>query len=246
MVALFVAITIVALLTMDYFVLRARQHRESFAPAAAVAVPVGGAVQAPCKVDTMPANIFLDPGSVWAQLRNSGDVRLGISCLVATAIGLPDSIEILKKAGEAVRRGDSIVILSRGGRRLTLKAPVDGQVERLNTDVLSQPARLLEDPYGAGWLFQLRPEKLGSSLRQMFLGEEARQWLLDQISKVRDFITSPAGAPAPVPATMLDGGALVDGFATHLDDDKWRVFVHEFFHAEAQDMANCSLCAGAE
>jgi glycine cleavage system H lipoate-binding protein len=239
MVALFVLLTIITLLTIDYFVQRAELKKAKATAAAAQWVPAHAAQAAgaparrsPIPIDRIPSGVFVDPGHVWVQLDPSGALRLGADMIPAALLGRPDRIE-LKAEGSQVRRGDAIATLIRGARSLTLRTPVDGVVTRVNPVAQATPECLQDDPYGQGWLLWLAPSNLSAALKRMFVAEEATAWARGQLQRLRDFVAAGPADARLVGATLQDGGAPIEGLTDHLDDARWKQLVDEIFPPRA-------------
>jgi glycine cleavage system H protein len=235
MVALFVLLTIIALLTIDYVVQRAELKKAKDTAEVAQWVPAHtapaagtAAMRSPVPIDRIPSGVFVDPGHVWVQLEPSGALRMGADMIPAALLGRPDRID-LEREGTQVRRGDRIATLSRGARSLTLRAPLDGIVTRVNAEALASPGRLQDDPYGQGWLLWLAPRDLAPALKRMFIAEEATAWAREQIQRLRDFMSAGSADSQLVGATLQDGGAPIEGLADHLDDARWQQLVDEIF-----------------
>jgi glycine cleavage system H protein len=229
MVALFVLLTIITLLTIDYFVQRAELKKARAAGLVAEREPAAVPVVRPiAAVDDVPAGVFLDPGHVWAQLEPSGALRVGLDRMPIAVLGRPDRIEV-RSEGTSLRKGDPLVTLFRGHRKVVLRSPADGIVTRVNAE--ADPDRLQSDPYGRGWLYWLTPQDVSPALKRMFVAEEAKTWAREQLAKLREFLAVGAHQGELVGATIQDGGALVEGLSDQLDDERWNRLVEEFFPA---------------
>ncbi len=239
MVALFVLLTIIALLTIDYFVQRAELKKAKATAEVAQWVPahasqtVGAtAARSPVPIDRIPSGVFVDPGHVWCQLEPSGALRMGADMIPAALLGRPDRIDV-RMEGTEVRRGDPIATLTRGSRSLTLRSPVDGVVTRVNSTTQASPERIQDDPYGQGWLLWLAPRDLSTAMKRMFVAEEATAWAREQLQKLRDFVAMGSADAQLVGATLQDGGAPIEGLTDHLDDARWNQLVDEIFPARS-------------
>jgi glycine cleavage system H protein len=238
-VALFVLLTIVILLTIDYFVQRAEvkrakatdlaAHRE---PALAAGTARPSVARSPIAIDRIPSGVFVAPGHVWVQLETSGALRVGADAIPAALLGRPDRIEV-EREGTQVRRGDRIATLRRGARSLTLRAPVDGIVTRVNAETEARPERLQDDPFGQGWLLSLAPRDLAPALKRMFVAEEAAAWVHEQLRELRDFMAAGTADSRLAGAELQDGRAPIEGLANHLDDARWQQLVEEMFPARS-------------
>ncbi len=232
MVPIFVVLTILVFLTIDWFVQRA-EHRKA-AMAAMPARQAGAAhmvmhpvlVPRPAPMEAVPAGVLLDQGHTWLQIDPSGAVKLGVDSMAVRLLGGLDKVEVARP-GTAVRRGDPILTLRRGARQITMHSPVSGTVAGVNQEAAAQPSRVHRDPFGAGWLVRLTPSDLGASIRSMFVAEEAVAWMNRELQRLRDWLTAPAAAFAG--ATLQDGGLPADGLAERLDDEQWQSLARAFF-----------------
>lgn len=78
-----------------------------------------------------------------------------------------------------VMRGDTCGTLESVKSVEDLLAPVSGEVVGINEDVLDAPEAINEDPYGDGWLFEVRLED-ASELTSLMTEEEYEN-LLDNM-----------------------------------------------------------------
>jgi glycine cleavage system H lipoate-binding protein len=168
---------------------------------------------------TVPEAVLLHPGHTWARPAAGGLVEVGLDDFAARLLGPVDGVT-LPSLGSAVEQGMPALEAFEGGRRVGLLSPVDGTVAEVNT-----AASWLREPYGAGWLFKVRPERLEANRRQLLAGEPARQWL--QQAEV-----SLAARLAPGLGEVLqDGGTPVHGIARELEPERWDALCREYFRS---------------
>jgi glycine cleavage system H protein len=232
MVALFVVLTIITFLTIDYLVQRAEGRRAGAAGlaaglAATPAVPAPAAAVA-LPLERIPPGLFFDRGHTWAEIEPTGSVRIGADPIAATLLGEPEAIE-LPAAGARVARGEPIARIRRGGRELVLRSPADGVIEAVNRELAIDPARLPRDPFGASWLVRFAPGGLAAVVKSMLAGDEALAWLREEMVQLRDTIALLGGGHALAGATLQDGGLPAAGLAAELDPDDWARIAVTFF-----------------
>lgn len=232
MVAILVLLTIITCLTIDYLAERAALRRAALAgvpmPGMEFA-PVPVSIRTPVDLTSVPDGVFLGPGHAWMELDPGGTVRVGADRIPLTLLGGVEAIETVS-AGTEVHHGDRLALLRRGDRTVELKSPVDGVVQATNPVLAADPGRLAEEPFGAGWIMGLKPRELGSSLRRLFVAEEAREYLREELSRLRDFLVGLTMADRKLAtATLPDGGLPVEGLAERLSDEEWRELVERFF-----------------
>ncbi|MEM3655950.1 MAG: glycine cleavage system protein H, partial [Thermoprotei archaeon] len=56
-------------------------------------------------------------------------------------------------------------------------SPLSGTVLEVNTEISKDPGLVNRDPYGKGWLFKLRPEKLDEEAVSLLKPEEYRRFV---------------------------------------------------------------------
>lgn len=73
----------------------------------------------------------------------------------------------LPAAGRAVKAGEACAVVESVKTASDIYTPVSGEVVAVNQAVVDQPALVNTDPYGGGWLFQIKfskPEELNPLL----------------------------------------------------------------------------------
>jgi glycine cleavage system H protein len=166
--------------------------------------------------------ISLAEGHAWMRTERER-VLVGADDLVQRVLGPLDEIE-LPEAGRTVARGDPLMVLRRGPRRLRLLSPVAGTVVRRNTTLLDEPRQVNEDPYGSGWTVELREQQPAERSR-LYGGPQARSWFQDEVDRLVATI-EPTSQYGPA---MADGGSLVSDLYRVLDDATWRRVHRQFF-----------------
>ena len=87
---------------------------------------------------------------------SEGSVRIGITHYAQDALG--DIVYVsLPEAGESVSAGDTCGELESTKSVSDVYAPVTGEVTARNTSLDATPELVNNDPYGAGWLYEVVP-----------------------------------------------------------------------------------------
>ncbi|OGG44035.1 MAG: hypothetical protein A3F84_27905 [Candidatus Handelsmanbacteria bacterium RIFCSPLOWO2_12_FULL_64_10] len=223
MVAIFMVLTILVLVSVDAGIERVRRRRLMKAGASG-SVPALRRIQGVGEGLALPMGLFVHRGHTWAEVHPSGSVRVGLDDFVRRTLGRLDRVAVLR-AGERVAQGEAMLRLEQGGRRVALPAPVSGVIEAVNESLSADPEALEEDPYRKGWAYVLRPSRLGEEIQGLRVGEAARAWLEDEVGRFADWITGLGATPA---VTLPDGGMPVVGGLTYLDDAAWEDFQRRF------------------
>jgi glycine cleavage system H protein len=96
--------------------------------------------------------------------RDAGNLMsIGISAVATDALG--DIVYVdLPEVGSSVTAGETCGEVESTKSVSDLYSPVSGEVTEINDAVVSDPAVINNDPYGAGWLFKVAVESEGPLL----------------------------------------------------------------------------------
>lgn len=149
-----------------------------------------------------------------------GIVRIGLDDFAQRLVGAPYGIEI-PAVGGRLEEGEAGIRLRVGGRDVDLLSPVTGEVVSVNREVLRDPSRLCDDPYGDGWLCEVKVEKPRAAFANLLPAELARSWMESTNERLSNLMSAELG---PV---LQDGGVPVSGFARELSPDRWHEIAAE-------------------
>ena len=191
---------------------------QSTAPAA---VPARAAVPQKVKSDSswfpVPADRLFHRGHAWARQDADGLVTVGLDGFAARLVG-PLASVVLPQVGSKVGQGErGWRLMADDGVAIDMLAPVDGIIAAVNTDLTTDPEAPIADPYGKGWLFRVRPERLRANLTNLVTGQAARRWMDETVAELQARISPGLGALAQ------DGGVPVSGMARVIDPSNWHL-----------------------
>ena len=107
---------------------------------------------------------------------SEGSVRIGITHYAQDALG--DIVYVsLPEVGESVSAGDACGELESTKSVSDVYAPLTGEVSARNTSLDATPELVNNDPYGAGWLYEVVPAD--SAAVDGLMDAEAYQATLD-------------------------------------------------------------------
>lgn len=104
-----------------------------------------------------PGDRRFGAGHTWARGVDDGPpgrVRVGLDGFAAALLEVPRAVRCVP-AGSRLARGDGACELDLAGGVLTLGAPLAGELVAANRRCQDDPALLLAEPYGEGWLLEL-------------------------------------------------------------------------------------------
>ncbi len=215
MVALFVVLTFLLFILIDLIVLKS-QGKEHPAFATYKVFNRGSFI--------FPEDIYLAPGHTWLQKIKDGLVKIGVDEFIIKSLG-NIRLNILKNEGEVVNKGEIIFQSKIGSKILNFFAPIDGKVKYVNKNLSTKK---VEDPYDIDWGIMIEPNNFEESLGKLKTREVAVDWLKKEFSRFKDFLMVHSKDPEFVGLTMADGGNIVEGVASHLNEKALSEFEKEF------------------
>lgn len=106
----------------------------------------------------VPAELRYSEDHEWARVEGSR-VRLGITDYAQDALG--DVVYIdLPPVGAEVVSGEPFSEVESTKSVSEVYSPVTGTIAEVNTDLVDNPERLNEDPYGEGWICAIEASDL--------------------------------------------------------------------------------------
>ncbi len=104
----------------------------------------------------VPQDLRYTTDHEWAR-STEGMLRVGITDFAQDALG--DVVFVaLPEVGARVERGGRLGEVESTKSVSEIYAPVAGQVQSVNTDLDDNPELLNSDPYGRGWICEIRPD----------------------------------------------------------------------------------------
>ena len=103
-----------------------------------------------------PADLRYTAEHEWVRVGEDGTVRVGITSFTQDALG--DVVYVsLPTVGDSVAAGDACGEVESTKSVSDLYAPIDGEVTAVNSALEGTPELVNTDPYGDGWMYELRP-----------------------------------------------------------------------------------------
>jgi len=129
-----------------------------------------------------------------------------------------------------VEKGDPLVRVGQGARRLTVAAPIAGRITTVNHAVAGETDWSgLDTDDGGAWLYRVTPVAVAQEVSGWMIADRAVTWTQRQLQQLRENLSSSA-AGREVGVTMADGGDVPTGVLSRLDDRAWDDFQSAFLH----------------
>ena len=106
-------------------------------------------------MSNVPQELKYTESHEWISVEVDGSVRVGISDHAQEALGDLVFVE-LPAVGESINRGDACAVVESVKAASDIYSPVTGEVIAVNEDLEDDPGVINSDPFGDGWLFEIR------------------------------------------------------------------------------------------
>lgn len=180
----------------------------------------------------VPSNLAYAANHMWLDVGDDGFCHVGIDGFAAKVIGSAEKVTFVNSR----MVGRPVAVLTVNGVDLQMVFPNPLHLSAANAYLRTTPDKVTADPYGAGWLFEgFEPvgetAKAGSAVREgLVSGDHAVAWMRAEVARLNEFVHERATAPGNGGERfMADGGAAIDGIASHLDRDALLNLITEFF-----------------
>ena len=117
-----------------------------------------------------PRGLKYSAWHVWVLDLGGGRVRVGVTDWAQGRLGAVVFVEP-PRVGERVARGGALALLESVNVVAEVRSPVTGVVEARNEKLDDEPGFINRDPYGEGWIAEIRIEG-GEELSELMTAEE--------------------------------------------------------------------------
>jgi glycine cleavage system H lipoate-binding protein len=148
----------------------------------------------------VPPKLFYSPNHMWLELGEDGRCHIGIDGLLAKALGRVDGVSFLALKGP----GRPTAVLTVRGVDMPMVFPNQVLLAATNLYLRANPAKLTDDPYRLGWLFEAAepPPSAGkpgaTPCTGLIRGREAAAWMREEVCRVRGFVREWSPGPEQV------------------------------------------------
>src|SRR5246127_2298248 len=221
MTVLLVVLTFVTFLLIDHFHSRKQAVVQ---PALQAAKHPASPRLAPSLVGgfQVPEKLRFHPGHTWALSESPSLVRIGMDEFASKLTGKVERIA-LPQRGQWIRQGQKVWTLHRDGTSVDMLSPIEGSVADINEAVIQNPELARKDPFGEGWLVNVKSPDAKTNFRNLLGGALARWWTEESAGRLERRMPMALGALAQ------DGGTAVDNLAAQVPDKDWATLAKEFF-----------------
>lgn len=137
---------------------------------------------------TFPEDIYYSPELLWAKDLGGNKIRMGISDLGVKSVKSLIYIRFTTPVGNEIKKGDTLGFVETSKMVWEIITPLSGKLIERNRKLSSgNPAVLVKDPYGEGWLVDI--EKTGNTedeLKGLHKGDDTdtKKWINEQAEAI--------------------------------------------------------------
>ncbi len=167
------------------------------------------------------SGLYYHEGHIWAKRFGKNSLKVGIDDFARRILGKEIKVH-LPSEGTVLKRKALACEIEKGERKIYLFSPVNGIVEKINTEIGENPSIVHKNPYKKGWLFTVKPLDIEDSLQKFYYGSKARRWFTAESQKLFDTIKDNSGV------LVQDGGEPIEDLFDSMPLDEWKSIVKEF------------------
>ena len=177
----------------------------------------------------IPKGLYFDKTHTWAYMKKDGTVKIGIDDFLQHITGAITRVG-MKKSGEKIRKGESLLTLNQKGKQLNIYSPVTGIIIARNDNLKTDPSLLNNAPYEDGWIYSVEPKNWILETQFLSMAEKYKMELKNEFTRLKDFFSTTVNPEilehALIP--LQDGGALRDNILADLGPEIWDDFQTKF------------------
>jgi glycine cleavage system H protein len=103
-----------------------------------------------------PDQLLYTPKHTWAQTTEDGNVRVGISDYAQKRLKGLAQVRT-EPVGKELNKMEPFGVAETWMLLFDLYSPISGQIAKINDKLGEKPTMVNEDPYGRGWIVEIRP-----------------------------------------------------------------------------------------
>jgi glycine cleavage system H protein len=136
----------------------------------------------------IPEQLLYTPKHTWAQITPEGNIRVGVSDYAQRH--LKGIVNIMTEpVGEEIAKMEPFGVAETWMFMFDLYSPVSGKIVKVNEKLKDKPYLVNEDPYGEGWIIEIKPKNsltLEEELKSLLSSREYNKWVSKLEGRLRE------------------------------------------------------------
>ena len=127
----------------------------------------------------IPEQLLYTPKHTWAQITPEGNIRVGVSDYAQRHLKGIANI-MTESVGKEIAKMEPFGVAETWMFMFDLYAPVSGKIVKVNENLRDKPYLINEDPYGEGWIIEIKPKNsltLEDELKSLLSSREYNKWV---------------------------------------------------------------------
>ncbi|MEM3464391.1 MAG: glycine cleavage system protein GcvH [Candidatus Bathyarchaeia archaeon] len=136
----------------------------------------------------VPEQLLYTPKHTWAQITPEGNIRVGVSDYAQKHLKGIASV-ITDPVGKEISKMEPFGVAETWMFMFDLYAPVSGKIVKVNENLRDKPHLINEDPYGEGWIIEIKPKNsmtLEEELKGLLGPREYNKWVSKLEGRLRE------------------------------------------------------------
>ena len=126
-----------------------------------------------------PEQLLYSPKHTWAQITPEGNIRVGVSDYAQRHLKGIAHVH-LEPEGTEIKQMNPFGVVETWMFMFDLYAPVSGKIVKINEALKDDPHLINEDPYGEGWIVEIKPKNslmLEKELSDLLSARQYNRWV---------------------------------------------------------------------
>ena len=126
-----------------------------------------------------PEQLLYSPKHTWAQITPEGNIRVGVSDYAQRHLKGIAHVH-LEPEGTEIKQMNPFGVVETWMFMFDLYAPVSGKIVKINEALKDDPHLINEDPYGEGWIVEIKPKNsltLEKELSELLSSRQYNKWV---------------------------------------------------------------------
>lgn len=174
---------------------------------------------------SLPVGYYLYSGHTWAKIEDRNTVRIGIDDFASRILGKFTDIET-PLMGKQIYQGKNAINMSRNGHKAAFLSPVSGVITEVNSQVISDPGLINQDPYVDGWVLSIYCPDLKQDLKKLMFMDSSKSFMTGEVTHLYEFLEEETQLAA------ADGGNLGSDLFGNLPGISWDGLLKRFIQKD--------------